>query len=61
MGIDVTSFYTYRWRYWIGYGFIGVLLVGLFVFAGLYVPGGIFHPRNGVGSQKFDYFFDRHA
>jgi len=41
MGIDVTSFYTYRWRYWIGYGFIGVLLVGLFVFAGLYVPGGI--------------------
>ncbi len=41
MGIDVTSFYTYRWRYWIGYGFIGVLLVGLLLFAGLYVPGGI--------------------
>lgn len=41
MGIDVTSFYTYRWRYWIGYGFIGILLVGLLLFAGLYVPGGI--------------------
>ncbi|MBC7868732.1 glycosyltransferase family 39 protein [Candidatus Saccharibacteria bacterium] len=41
MGIDVTSFYTYRWRYWIGYGFVGALLVGLLLFAGLYVPGGI--------------------
>lgn len=41
MGIKVTSFYTYRWRYWIGYGFIGILLVGLLLFAGLYVPGGI--------------------
>ncbi len=41
MGIDVTSFYTYRWRYWIGYGFIGIVLVGLLLFAGLYVPGGI--------------------
>ncbi|MBC7942884.1 glycosyltransferase family 39 protein [Candidatus Saccharibacteria bacterium] len=41
MGIDVTSFYVYRWRYWIGYSLIGILLVGLLIFAGLYVPGGI--------------------
>jgi 4-amino-4-deoxy-L-arabinose transferase-like glycosyltransferase len=41
MGIDVTSFYAYRWRYWLGYGFIGILLVGMVLFAGLYVPGGI--------------------
>jgi hypothetical protein len=41
MGIDISTFYTYRWRYWIGYGFIAVLLVGLIIFAGLYVPGGI--------------------
>jgi 4-amino-4-deoxy-L-arabinose transferase-like glycosyltransferase len=41
MGINFTSFYIYRFRYWIGYGLIGVLLVGLLLFAGLYTPGGI--------------------
>lgn len=41
MGIDFTSFYIYRWRYYIGYGLIGLLLVGLLLFVGLYVPGGI--------------------
>jgi len=41
MGIDVTSFFIYRWRYVIGYSIIGILLVGLLAFAGLYVPGGI--------------------
>ncbi len=41
MGIDVTSFYIYRWRYKIGYALIGLLLVGMLLFAGLYVPGGI--------------------
>lgn len=41
MGIDITSFYIYRFRYWIGYGLISLLLIGLLVFAGLYTPGGI--------------------
>lgn len=41
MGIDFTSFYIYRFRYWIGYGVISLLLIGLLVFAGLYTPGGI--------------------
>jgi Dolichyl-phosphate-mannose-protein mannosyltransferase len=41
MGIDFTSFYIYRWRYVIGYSFITIVLVGLLVFAGLYVPAGI--------------------
>lgn len=41
MGIDVTSFYFYRWRYKIGYAIIGLLLIGMLVFAGLYAPGGI--------------------
>ena len=41
MGIDITSFYIYRFRYYLGYGLIGLLLVGLLVFAGLYTPGGI--------------------
>jgi Dolichyl-phosphate-mannose-protein mannosyltransferase len=41
MGIDITSFYIYRWRYYIGYGFIAIVLIGLLAFAGLYTPGGI--------------------
>lgn len=41
MGIDFSTFYVYRWRYYIGYGFISLLLISLLVFAGLYVPGGI--------------------
>lgn len=39
--LEPTKFFLYRWRYIIGYSLIGVLLAGLLVFAGLYVPGGI--------------------
>jgi len=38
---EPTSFFIYRWRYVIGYTIVGLLLAGLLVFAGLYVPGGI--------------------
>ena len=38
---DITQFFIYRWRYIVGYSAIGLLLAGLLVFAGLYVPGGI--------------------
>ena len=38
---DITDFFIYRWRYIVGYLAIGLLLAGLLVFAGLYVPGGI--------------------
>lgn len=41
MGIDVTNTFIYRWRYPIGYGLIALLLIGLLIFAGLYLPGGI--------------------
>ncbi len=41
MGIDISSFYIYRFRYYLGYGLITLLLVGLLVFAGLYTPGGL--------------------
>jgi 4-amino-4-deoxy-L-arabinose transferase-like glycosyltransferase len=41
MGIDISSFYIYRLRYYLGYGIIGLLLIGLLVFAGLYTPGGL--------------------
>lgn len=39
--LEPTKFFLYRWRYIIGYSLIGVLLTGLLIFAGLYVPGGI--------------------
>lgn len=38
---DITNFFIYRWRYIVGYATIGLLLAGLLIFAGLYVPGGI--------------------
>lgn len=39
--IDVTSFFVYRWRYWIGYIGIGLALAAVLVIAGLYIPGGL--------------------
>lgn len=41
MAIDVTSFFLYRYRYILGYGFIGLILIGLLILAGIYAPGGI--------------------
>ena len=38
---EITNFFIYRWRYILGYTLVGLLLAGLLVFAGLYVPGGI--------------------
>ncbi|MBC7565148.1 glycosyltransferase family 39 protein [Candidatus Saccharibacteria bacterium] len=38
---DISNFFIYRWRYIVGYGIIALLLAGLLMFAGLYVPGGI--------------------
>lgn len=38
---EITQFFLYRWRYVLGYIAIGLLLAGLLVFAGLYVPGGV--------------------
>lgn len=37
----ITSFSLYRFRYWIGYGLIGLVLIGVLAYAGLYAPGGI--------------------
>lgn len=41
MVFNFTNSFFYRWRYALGYSLIGILLVGLLVFAGLYVPGGL--------------------
>ena len=38
---DFSNYFLYRWRYVIGYGTIGLLLAGLLLFAGLYLPGGL--------------------
>jgi 4-amino-4-deoxy-L-arabinose transferase-like glycosyltransferase len=38
---DITQFFIYRWRYIVGYSIVGLLLAGLLIFAGLYVPGGL--------------------
>ncbi len=41
MVIKISSLYLYRLRYWIGYGLIAIVSIGLLIFAGLYVPGGL--------------------
>jgi len=38
---SITNFFIYRWRYIVGYSVIALLLAGLLLFAGLYVPGGL--------------------
>lgn len=38
---DFTKYLLYRWRYILGYTLVGLLLSGLLVFAGLYLPGGL--------------------
>lgn len=38
---DITNFFIYRWRYVVGYSIIALLLAGLLIFAGCFVPGGI--------------------
>lgn len=38
---DFSTYTLYRWRYVIGYGLIGLILAGLLLFAGLYLPGAL--------------------
>jgi len=38
---DFSKYFLYRWRYVIGYTSLAVLLAGLLLFAGLYLPGGL--------------------
>lgn len=38
---DFSNYFLYRWRYVIGYTTIGMLLAGLLLFAGLFLPGGL--------------------
>lgn len=38
---DFSKFFLYRWRYVLGYALVGLLLAGLLLFAGLYLPSGL--------------------
>jgi hypothetical protein len=38
---NITQFFVYRWRYYIGYGLVGIGLISVLIFAGMYLPGGI--------------------
>lgn len=39
--LDYSKYFIYRWRYIFGYGLIGLLLVGIFIFIGFFLPGGL--------------------
>lgn len=39
--VDFSRWTLYRWRYWIGYGVVGITLAVLLLFAGLFLPGGL--------------------
>lgn len=41
MKFILSDFWLYKWRYWLGYGFIGLLLIGALYLAVTAVPGGI--------------------
>jgi dolichyl-phosphate-mannose-protein mannosyltransferase len=41
MGKYITDYLLYRWRYILGYTLIGLVVLGLLVVAGLYIPGGL--------------------
>lgn len=41
MGKHITDYTLYRWRYVIGYTLISLMVIGLLVIAGLYIPGGL--------------------
>ena len=50
---DITQFLIYRWRYIVGYSAIGLLLAGLLIFSGIYVPGGI-SPEEMIATVRSD-------
>ena len=39
--LNYSTYFLYRWRYVIGYSLVGLLLAGLLVFVGVYLPGGL--------------------
>jgi hypothetical protein len=55
--LKINELLVYRWRYWLGYLFVGLALIGILVFAGLYLPGGISNQeiQSVITSDSIDY------
>ncbi len=55
--VDVTQFFLYRWRYILGYGAVALLLIGMLIFAGLAIPGGLSDQEMGsvVTSESLSF------
>src|ERR1700712_2408696 len=49
--LDYSKYFIYRWRYIIGYSFISLLLAGLLIFVGFYLPGGL-SPQETAAAVK---------
>lgn len=54
---DFSKYVLYRWRYVIGYSLVGLLLAGLLLFAGLFLPGSISEQEmvSVVRSESLDF------
>jgi hypothetical protein len=39
--VKLSETFIYKWRFWIGYGLIGIGLITALIFAGSFLPGGI--------------------
>lgn len=54
---DFSDYFFYKWRYVIGYTAVGLLLAGVLLFAGLYVPGGLSEAEMAsvIQSQQVSY------
>ncbi len=57
---DITTSIFYRWRYWIGYGTIIALLIGLLLVAGFLIPGAVSDSeyRSIINTSSFDPWSD---
>jgi len=60
MGKYIIDYTLYRWRYLLGYGLIGLILLGVFVVAGLYIPGALSHSeiQSVVQSDSLTFSLD---
>ena len=54
---NFSKYLLYRWRYIFGYSLVGLLLAGLLVFAGLYLPGGLSTAEMASATQSASLSF----
>lgn len=60
MGKQVTDYLLYKWRYILGYSLIGLIVIAMFVVAGLYIPGGLSHAEmdSAITSSALTFSLD---